>query len=709
MSLRTQLLIVSLLTLALPWAGCQYVREMEGVLRKGQEDALLATARAITHVLANQPEALYRYPEHMRQLGDTELDVYAHQLQDTVTIDGFADDWEPFRHDFVSLPARGIRDPYPALPEQEGRVRYIAGVDAGHLYLFVYVEDAGEVLYHNPTRGGTANGDHLMLHLRTEGRDVERYWIRTAAPGSLHAVHETGPKQRRRVRRERRIQGHWQPHANGYQVELRVPLAMLGPEFGFTVVDLEPGDGGRPEPASWSGTVVPEYQAPLGYLIYPPPMLSSLLEPFRQPGLKVRVTDRSGRLLASVGQLSLSNWLAGLDEPAPRLQLHDFYRAILDTVPRKHLIYLEQNGRLRGTFIEATLLGQEQAIWRRQADARKAIIAVAHPVAGEERVLGAVILEQSSDAVLTLTNHAITQLFNTTFLAIGLAIAGLLGFATILSLRIRRLRDATERSVTTEGEIHHELIPVGTGDELGDLSRSFASLLRRLDDYNNYLQTLASKLSHELRTPLAVVSSSLENLEQENLTEQARICSQRAREGTGRLRAILTALSEATRVEQSIQATEPEPFDLREVAEGSVHSYQAVFPGYRFRFVAPDRPCPMTGSPDLIVQMLDKLVDNAVDFCPDQGWIEIALERERGQYRLSVANEGPALPEHMQEQLFDQLVSVREKRGDSPHLGLGLYIVKLIAEHHGGSISAHNLPDASGVEFQVVLPSRRGP
>jgi len=73
-----------------------------------------------------------------------------------------------------------------------------------------------------------------------------------------------------------------------------------------------------------------------------------------------------------------------------------------------------------------------------------------------------------------------------------------------------------------------------------------------------------------------------------------------------------------------------------------------------------------------------------------------------------VANEGPPLPAKMQGRLFDSMVSVRQNRGDGePHLGLGLYIVRLIAEFHGGRASAANRDDVQGVTVSVVLPRVR--
>src|SRR5690606_14472151 len=108
-----------------------------------------------------------------------------------------------------------------------------------------------------------------------------------------------------------------------------------------------------------------------------------------------------------------------------------------------------------------------------------------------------------------------------------------------------------------------------------------------------------------------------------------------------------------------------------------------------------------------------KLVDNAASFSATGGSIEIALVDRGPGTELSVANEGPPLPDAMRERLFDSLVSVRDGHGDGhgdgkgdgrPHLGLGLHIVSLIAEFHGARVSADNLPDRSGAVFRVVFP-----
>ncbi len=82
----------------------------------------------------------------------------------------------------------------------------------------------------------------------------------------------------------------------------------------------------------------------------------------------------------------------------------------------------------------------------------------------------------------------------------------------------------------------------------------------------------------------------------------------------------------------------------------------------------------------------------------------MALEYTADTCDITVQNTGTRLPDVLPEQLFDSLVSLRE-RGGGRHLGLGLHIVRLVAEAHGGRVSARNLPGAGGVAFVISLPA----
>jgi two-component system sensor histidine kinase ChvG len=215
---------------------------------------------------------------------------------------------------------------------------------------------------------------------------------------------------------------------------------------------------------------------------------------------------------------------------------------------------------------------------------------------------------------------------------------------------------------------------------------------------------MASRLAHELRTPLTIVRSSLENLEVSTEAERA-LYLERARSGTERLALILQRMREATRLEQGLQQAEREQFDLGGLVRMAAEGYAAAHPEAVIETNTPDTPLPFHGVPDLLAQALDKLVGNALELHYTATPIRLGLSRERDRIRLSVSNQGPALPRGMEREVFNSMVSVRPERDrEAVHLGLGLYLVRLIAEFHGGDVQAKNIE--GGVEIAMQLPER---
>jgi signal transduction histidine kinase len=340
----------------------------------------------------------------------------------------------------------------------------------------------------------------------------------------------------------------------------------------------------------------------------------------------------------------------------------------------------------------------------RTANSQELLLSAAAPIMIGDQARGAVVLEQAGDQLLELRDQALTHLFNLTLLATALAVVFAFGVAAVISLRIGRLRKAADAAVSTDGTIRLDMPEAARADEIGDLARGFERLLARLNEHTQYLRTLGGKLSHELRTPLTIVRSSLDNLESEGVRADQRGYLTRAREGVSRLQSILSALGAAARVEESIKQAERVSFDLNELLRSAVAGYRDAFSRQGITLDAPPDACFMRGAPDLIVQLLDKLIENAVDFCPADGNITVRLARAGSNYELAVINDGPPIPSAMLERLFESLFEHRQGQDDRPHFGLGLYIVRLIAEFHGGKAVAANRPDGRGAIFTVTLP-----
>ena len=107
---------------------------------------------------------------------------------------------------------------------------------------------------------------------------------------------------------------------------------------------------------------------------------------------------------------------------------------------------------------------------------------------------------------------------------------------------------------------------------------------------------------------------------------------------------------------------------------------------------------------ELFSQMLDKIISNAVNFSHPDKPILINLIHNLDHATIEIINYGSPLPQNMTDELFNSMVSIPGNRTDAgPHLGLGLFIARLIAEFHGGVISASNLQDQKGVCFSIKI------
>ena len=441
--------------------------------------------------------------------------------------------------------------------------------------------------------------------------------------------------------------------------------------------------------------------ASLGAAYVPSEQVERLLEVAGRRGTRLWVVDTRSRVRGLWGSLRrddyeprASGWLrpiAQLVVPTPRVAVGE------ESLPVREQI----NGALIGI--------SRSPNWRGTVDREVAILSAAQPVYAGYDIVGALVVEETTASIQLLKQSALENLLGVTLAVVGGAFLVLLGYAGRLATRVRRLHREAENAIDPQGRVRGTITPSDAGDEIGDLSRTMSAVLERLRGYNAYLEAMAGRLSHELRTPVAVVRSSLDNLREQQLPEEARKYVERAGEGVGRLARLISRLSESTRLERLLEATERERFDLAQVVAGCVEGYRAVYAPRAFELARPAGSVLVEGVPDAIAQLLDKLVENANDFAPPDTPIRVALEARGRGHVLAVENTGPPLPEEARAQLFDSMVTMRAPQASAPaddaaHLGLGLYIVRLVAEYHGGRVRAANLPGGRGVRFEVELP-----
>ena len=676
MSLRVQLLALAVLTLALPWSGYRYVQELEGALRDGLEQALLASASTVATALADVSLASLRSTTPT----PAQNTIYAHPLAAAPELDGYRNDWT-----LTEAAARSLGDDS----------RYWVGIHDRFVYVFIEAADDSLVYQRTPTE--RPYGDRALL--LPQGPGAGWLLLHTLSPGTLRPQHTSPSEFIPSARYETRVAAYWRETGTGYALEVRMPVELVGNRLGLALVDVDADADGYAVSleSSWQlDTSLPER------FLTRPPALEALGRQFEQPGRRLRIVDADGWVLFDGG--ALDPVARGIDV-TPIGIAEQLLSLVLARGDPPYSELENPPGYLGDTNLRDALGGPGAIEWYARGTEASAVVVAVVPIATDAGVAGAVILEQGSDAILTLTNEALVELMTFTLGASLLVALGLLSYATYLSFRVRRLARAADTALGPKGEIEAKLPGHRAADEIGDLSRSFSSLLARLRDHTRYLTTLKGKLAHELRTPLAVVATSLDNLEREPHDMRLEPYLGRLREGTDRLDSILAAMSEATALEQAVTSMSREPFGIDAVVRACIEAYGDVYPENTFEYASDVGAASVLGSADLIAQMLDKLVDNAVSFSAPGTKIAIGLRASGNEVVLSVANEGPPLPAAMRDSLFDSLVSVRDRNADRGHLGLGLYVVALIAEFHGGTVDAQDLTDGSGVVFTVQLPS----
>ncbi len=678
MSIRLQLLLIALTTLVLPWAGCEYARELEATLQRSQESSLQAAAATIAHALAAEPQRVLRDVADTQPFSPDRGDFYVYPLHHEPLLDGYREDW-------------GLTAELSGLPTATDLpARLMAGSAERYLYLYIEVDDVGLDPEPADVHPEHDRFDRVDLTFQWPDGALQAYFFATAAPGMIEAQttvrSEDGTDH---AAFEPRIQAYWRQTAHGYHLEARIPRSLVGSRLW-----IEATDGGGNAKAGFVGAAALRG----GRMFAPTPGLNQLLATFIGPGTRATVVDDNSLELGVAGAVAPTS-LDG--QPAAGTT---WYRRFVAGDTSHWPLQVLTPGRLGGRDVSAALEGHAAAAWLRAASNQEALLSVAAPLLLDGQIRGAVVLEQAGDQMLDLRDRALEHLFDLTLLATALSLSFALGIAGWISMRIGRLRQAVDGAIGSDGSIRSKMPEASRSDEIGALARGFERLLARLNEHTQYLRTLGGKLSHELRTPLTIVRSSLDNLESEGVRADQRGYVTRAREGSLRLQAILSALGAASRVEESIKQAERVNVDLRMLIESAVAGYRAGFDRARIELETPPGACFMRGAPDLIVQMLDKLVENAVDFCPLSGTIHVRLRVAAGNYELTVENDGPPIPTAMLGLLFESLFEHRQGVDDKPHFGLGLYIVRLVAEFHGGGATAMNRADGSGAVFVVKLP-----
>jgi GAF domain-containing protein len=279
-----------------------------------------------------------------------------------------------------------------------------------------------------------------------------------------------------------------------------------------------------------------------------------------------------------------------------------------------------------------------------------------------------------------------------------------IGVLNLLRSEIRPFTDKQIELVTTFAD--QAAIAIENVRLLGELNREREALARQHQAdarYISWLRQLAGFLRHEVRQPVAQINSSVELIHLTSHDDQLRPYIASASQGVRHVWNLIERASRATDAEAFVRQGQAQPIDLPPLLRELIGSYQQTHSGIDFRLQPPDKePLYVSADPTLLKEAVSNLLANATSFADEESIIQVVLERDGVHAVIKVRNKGPII-QYDTEMLFGPFASTRSGPS-SEHQGLGLYLVRLVAEHHGGKAIISNLDDGSGVEASIFLP-----
>ena len=303
------------------------------------------------------------------------------------------------------------------------------------------------------------------------------------------------------------------------------------------------------------------------------------------------------------------------------------------------------------------------------------------------------------------------DVLNSILLRSGIALV-MVGFLSVgagwflAGRQLRPLRDitATARRISDEN-LHERVALEGPQDELRDLAQQFDVMLDRLQRAFVGQREFVANASHELRTPLTIIRTQLEVTLSEPNPPAHELLEMRTAvlHAIERAELLIDRLLALAQAEAGIE--QAERVDLAAVLRDALarHAAQAAERGLRSTVNC--AAAPITGDPVLLERLAGNLVENAIRHNEVGGWLSASTGRSGDEAVLRLVNSGAPIPAEAIDGLFDRFVRVDGSRNRATGgFGLGLSIVRTVAEVHGGRVEARPRAEG-GLDITIRLPA----
>ncbi|MBA3446999.1 MAG: stimulus-sensing domain-containing protein, partial [Pseudaminobacter sp.] len=453
------------------------------------------------------------------------------------------------------------------------------------------------------------------------------------------------------------------------------------------------------------------------------PVLRRLISPTRT---RARIYDRDANLLLDSRHLYSRGQILRYDLPPVAEEepgiLERIKRFAFDIFRDAELpIYREQPGGNGAAFPEVmnALTGSPSTIVR-VSEQREQIVSVAVPIQRFRAVLGVLMLSTEGgdiDKIVSAERKAILRVFGVA--ALVTAILSMLLASTIAN-PLRRLSAAAVR--VRRGVKNREEIPDFSDrqDEIGNLSIAVRDMTNALYARIEAIESFAADVSHELKNPLTSLRSAVETLPLAKNPESRDRLMEVIQHDVRRLDRLITDISDASRLDAELAREDAGKIDLKKLITDLVsvsqdagrHKRKVAIEFKAARLPQGVKGYYMTGHDLRIGQIITNLIENARSFVADDtGQITISLSRSGKSNVVAIEDNGPGIRVDSIDRIFERFYTDRPTgEAFGQNSGLGLSISRQIAEAHGGTLTAENIPgpkpgDIKGARFVMTLPA----
>lgn len=255
-------------------------------------------------------------------------------------------------------------------------------------------------------------------------------------------------------------------------------------------------------------------------------------------------------------------------------------------------------------------------------------------------------------------------------------------------------------------------VKIDSEDELADLGKAFNDMADALDVLESSRRSFVSNVSHELKTPMTSISGFIDGILDGTIPKEKQdyylgIVSAEVR----RLSRLVVSMLNMSKIESGDLEMKPSNYDISDQIIHILLTFEQKIENKHIdiRGLENLRPTYIVADPDMIYQAIYNLFDNAVKFTNDGGYIQVTMIERSSDIEVSIKNSGTGIKDEELSRVFERFYKVDKSRSlDAKGAGLGLYIVKLMIEMHGGRIIAKSDSEDTA-EFIFNLPKQYSP